>query len=299
MDLRLQNPGTAEPLVLSAVERAKIVSPAETARLANSRWNIFQIGAGGTGSHLVQHISRLIASNETIAKRVGSYTIVDGDIVEQKNVGRQLFVPQDTGKYKAEVLARRYSSAYGVSLGYVNQMLCAPFVDELIPLGSLNTPTLIIGAVDSARARRLIFEEIEKVQETRKTIWWLDAGNGRETGQIMLGNTARADRLRAGLEEAFIEYLPYPAVLFPDLIDETLDAQAADLSCAEAVAQDDQGPNINAQMGLIIAEMLRVFLLGELRWAVATVNYKNMHIEGWEITDSWLEYVLAAIPGGE
>lgn len=274
------------------VEQARIISPSQTARLANSKWQIFQIGSGGTGSHLVSHIARLLTSSPVIAERIGSYTIVDGDRVEAGNVGRQLFVAPDIGAYKAEVLATRYSKAYGVSLGYVCEYLDPGFVDTLVPRGSLLSPSLIIGAVDTAAARKLIYREIRKVQGERNTIWWMDAGNGRETGQVVLGNTDQADLLRAGLGEAFIEYLPYPAVLFPDLIDEELDAQAAELSCAEAVAQDEQGPNINAQMGLLMAEMLRGFLLGELRWAVATVTYKNMHIEGWEITDSWLEHVL-------
>ena len=284
---------------VSKVEQARIVSPSQTARLANSKWQIFQIGAGGTGSHLVSHIARLIASNETIAERIGSYAIVDGDIVEKKNVGRQLFIARDVGVYKSEVLAKRYSKAYGVSLGYVCEHLGPGFVDKLVPRGSLLSPSLVIGAVDTAAARKLIYDEIRKAQGARNTIWWMDAGNGRETGQVVLGNTDKPGLLRAGLGEAFIEFLPYPAVLFPELIDEELDAQVTELSCAEAIAQDEQGPNINAQMGLIIAEMLRVFLLGELRWGVATVNYKTMHIEGWEITDSWLAHMLGTIPKEE
>lgn len=276
-------------------ERAKIVSPAETAHLANSKWQIFQIGAGGTGSHLVQHIARLMGSNEIIADRIGRYTVIDGDRVEDRNVGRQLFAWRDVGQYKAEVLATRYSRSFGLSLGFANQYLKAGFVGSLIPKGSLREPTLIIGAVDQAAPRRMIFEEIQKVQGARRTIWWMDAGNGLDTGQVVFGNTSNPDLINTGLGEQFIEYLPYPAVVFPELINEVLDKNEDTLPCAEAVERAAQGPNINAQMGLILSEMLRVFLLGELRWAVVTIDYTRLNLGCWEITDSWLNHVIALI----
>ena len=38
--------------------------------------------------------------------------------VEEKNLLRQNFITSDQGKYKAEVLAKRYSAAFGVDIKF-------------------------------------------------------------------------------------------------------------------------------------------------------------------------------------
>jgi molybdopterin/thiamine biosynthesis adenylyltransferase len=55
------------------------------------------IGAGGIGSFLASALSRI----------THDITIIDGDIVEAKNLSRQLYETPDIGKYKAEVLAAK------------------------------------------------------------------------------------------------------------------------------------------------------------------------------------------------
>ncbi|ALU12726.1 hypothetical protein EYM_06840 [Ignicoccus islandicus DSM 13165] len=56
------------------------------------------VGAGALGSWTAEILSR---------KGPFSFYIVDPDRVEESNLDRQLFYPQDVGKYKAEVLAQR------------------------------------------------------------------------------------------------------------------------------------------------------------------------------------------------
>ena len=65
---------------------------------------IIMLGAGGTGGYIAPHLYRLLHTLERPVKVI----IVDGDIVEEKNLIRQNFVASDIGRNKAQVLAERY-----------------------------------------------------------------------------------------------------------------------------------------------------------------------------------------------
>jgi molybdopterin/thiamine biosynthesis adenylyltransferase len=61
---------------------------------------IYIIGAGGVGSWLTPSLAMLVGP--------GNITVIDKDVLEVKNLNRQLFTSQDIGKSKAEALADRY-----------------------------------------------------------------------------------------------------------------------------------------------------------------------------------------------
>ena len=76
---------------------------------------IVQLGAGGTGGHIAPHLYRLLYS----LGRPARYVICDGDVVEEKNLVRQNFTPADLGENKAQVLAERYSTVFGMETAYI------------------------------------------------------------------------------------------------------------------------------------------------------------------------------------
>ena len=51
-------------------------------------------------------------------------------------------------------------------------------------------------------------------------VWWLDAGNGRNSGQVLLGNATRAEHLRGAFdrERGTCRALPAPSLQRPDLL---------------------------------------------------------------------------------
>lgn len=61
---------------------------------------IYIIGAGGVGSWLAPALALLVGPDKV--------TLIDQDKLEKHNLNRQLFTPQDIGKFKAECLGRRY-----------------------------------------------------------------------------------------------------------------------------------------------------------------------------------------------
>src|SRR2546423_1583143 len=67
-------------------------------------------GCGGIGAYVVQHVGRLMRVLYEDVKGV-NLTLCDPDVVEEKNLGRQLFCEAEIGQPKAVALARRYGQA--------------------------------------------------------------------------------------------------------------------------------------------------------------------------------------------
>ena len=278
------------------MDTVKTFIPKDTADLGYSRWNLFVVGCGGTGSYIIPELARLWAKNELMRQRIGAVTIIDEDAVESKNVIRQRFVDGDVGKPKAQVLARRYGQAYGVDLGYVVKRLTADDFGSLIPEGSLREPTLVIAAVDTPASRREIHNGLAAIGEAyRQAVYWMDTGNGRDRGQVVWGNTLTSDKMSVELERPLAEYLPYPSVVFPELLEDPAEPTPV-LDCAAAVQVKEQGDNINAFMGMVLVEMLRQFFEGVLTTHYVVVDLASMEMLRQPITNARMEEIWSRMP---
>lgn len=145
---------------------------------------VVQLGVGGNGTYLVQHIAQLLSTT----KKKASYVIADPDVVEQKNLNNQLFLLQEVGLKKADVMASRYSASYGIDIGvysdsYVESVkqLRSLFSMEYMSMYNDNESRnhhklflpIIIGCVDNNYTRRIIHELFIQM----KTGIWIDVGN--------------------------------------------------------------------------------------------------------------------------
>jgi hypothetical protein len=130
---------------------------------------------------------------------------------------------------------------------------------------------LLVGCVDNAAARRAIAATLQNGSGThgpgRGRVWWLDCGNGRNSGQILLGNVTRAEELRGAFlrELELCRALPSPSLQRPDLLEAPASPQPAP-DCAEAVTQGDQGPTINQVVAAVAASYIEKLLAGTCRW---------------------------------
>jgi ThiF family len=117
-------------------------------------------------------------------------TFIDGDTVERRNVGRQLFTAREVGKPKAQVLAERLNAAFGLGIVAVPTMATAGLLTELHP--GYQTIGVLVGAVDTASGRRALHDALAR------SAWriWLDVGNERDWGTVMLGTATEARQLR-------------------------------------------------------------------------------------------------------
>src|SRR5258708_1401940 len=127
---------------------------------------IVLVGCGGTGAVWARAIARIVYDMARRRQHVPAISFVDGDRVEEKNCGRQMFVPAEIGQFKAEGLARRFNLALGLPSHWHNE----PFdAQKHIP----NYGTLLGGAVGNHLARA----EMAKVKGL-----WIDARNEQAYG---------------------------------------------------------------------------------------------------------------------
>ncbi|MDP2727866.1 MAG: hypothetical protein Q8P59_10025, partial [Dehalococcoidia bacterium] len=107
-----------------------------------------------------------------------------------------------------------------------------------------------------------------------KSVWWLDAGNGRDSGQVLIGN-APPDKLAGTFLNGpeVVLNLPFPTVQQPALLVPTVDARPA-VDCAQAVVAGDQSPTINQAMATVVLEYTRRLLQGTLPWMA---TYLDLH----------------------
>jgi PRTRC genetic system ThiF family protein len=205
---------------------------------------IVVVGLGGTGSQVARCIARLLYHRQQKRQQVPQVLFVDPDVVEPQNVGRQMFTVADIGQPKAAVLARRFNMALGLSIAWCNEPVNS---QKHLPSGSL-----VCGCVDNHQARA----EIARAQH----IVWLDAGNGYDFGQIILGDSGDRDEVLEGLSEAQpgrCRHLPHAGLLFPALLRPEPEASPSPpLSCAELMLRDEQHLFVNDFVGNIAAQYL-------------------------------------------
>lgn len=123
------------------------------------------LGAGGTGSWLSSMLSKIDV--ETI--------LIDGDIVEPKNVSRQNFQKKDVGLNKAETLANQFG------FGYVSEFITGTELLESIIDEYENVIPVIVGCLDNNATRKIAHDLFHLTKY--KDIIWVDSGNAERSGQ--------------------------------------------------------------------------------------------------------------------
>ena len=249
------------------------VLPFQTARL-----HLYLVGLGGTGSFLARHVACLVALLRAAGKQA-ALTFVDPDRVEAANIPRQNFCQAELGRNKAETLATRFSAALGMEIGYIAQSFDAAMVEH-----SWDMLTVIAGCVDRASGRRAMGKVLEQnrtyLQRGGKTAprtWYLDLGNGLESGQVLLGCVETVEAMQGAFSLSGLprcSLLPSPLLQEPRLKEARPEERAdLQLSCAELLAANAQSMTINPIMADIGADYLyRLLVTGTLKRFATTVD---------------------------
>jgi PRTRC genetic system ThiF family protein len=232
--------------------------------------DVLVIGCGGTGSELVDALCRLHYSLLHLGHPGGlQITLQDDDTVSPFNVGRQRFAPADVGQNKAEVLATRYGLIFGMDIRY------KPTRAGRREIHFMCDYDLVITGVDNASFRVRMAQHWRR----RKTSTvWLDCGNGRFDGQVLLGHLGQPEDS---------DRLPNVYDLFPAIATTPDDDQP---SCSMEAALASQMLFINRWMGDIAATLLvRLFTQGSITEHGAFVNMQKLTVTpikidrvGWE-----------------
>lgn len=165
------------------------------------------IGGGGTGGRLVPLIAQFLKVCAWVQNP--EITIIDDDVVEEKNLQRQNFIMPDVGKPKALVLAQRYSRAFNIQITPVIERV-TPFLTEYVAQGDKRQQdnqrmqeifakhannSIIVMCVDSPEARRHILGRImvAKGNANPSNILLLDSGNEDDFGQVSISTGVLAN----------------------------------------------------------------------------------------------------------
>lgn len=241
--------------------QAAVVMPKE-----HSRLRIILVGAGGTGSFAALVIARFMYELKQSGKEV-ELLIVDPDVVESGNIPRSNFCAAEIGSHKAQSLAKRITLAWGLECGYSNERF-DPEEHLKQSASDYRSLTVIVGCVDNHLARRDIHLAVEKHQGYRSDdaahIWWVDGGNGKFSGQVLIGSNAKltkAAKLFVG--SSICRSLPAPSLVHPELLNDQDKERTSttSTSCPERIRLGEQSLNVNQRVAVEIGEMLSAMFL--------------------------------------
>lgn len=244
----------------------------------NDKINLVLVGCGGTGSWLapaVARVARLL--RERFSNQV-NVTFVDPDSVEEKNIYRQNFCEAEIGRNKASALAERYGLAWGIEI-----FALAAGIDERNFASIHSGMTVFLGCVDNAGAR----QEIRNIGERTHNGWWLDCGNAKNSGQVLLGSFFQFDKAGFNIQ-GYCAWLPSPEIQHPELVameNKEVTPEKETMSCAEMALRDSQGLAINQRMAAEAADYLvRLLITHDLRKYATYIDLESGSCQSKYIT---------------
>ena len=210
---------------------------------------VVMLGVGGTGGYIARDLYRILHSTG----RPVRFIICDGDNVEAKNLVRQNFIEHDLNRNKAQVLAERYASAFGMEVEFIPQ-----FIEDESRLAEIVTPdrygyshyahdsieehVILIGAVDNHKSRKMC----DSVFRKAKNLIYIDSGNGEHSGQIV-----------CGLRRKGRTYYKPVADLYPEILETDEDDKfPSELSCADAALAAPQSIAANLMAATAVVCMV-------------------------------------------
>jgi PRTRC genetic system ThiF family protein len=217
---------------------------------------VILVGAGGNGSFMLSNLARINYALRALGKKGLYVTVRDHDTVSDNNVGRQLFSPSDIGKFKAKVLVDRVNRTYGTTWEYNTT--------KVTPKSTLQA-NIIITAVDNVETRRnasqIFLNSNKNYNEVYRSLYWLDMGNGKDFGQIILTDGKKVP----GLFD-----------MFPDLKDTKQDGP----SCSMQQALRKQDLFINSTVTQFAGKLLFDLLTKKkIDYHGAFINLKTLDLK--------------------
>lgn len=214
------------------------------------------IGTGGTGSQMLTCLARMSQAMLALGHPGMMVYAYDDDTVSEANLGRQLFSASDIGHHKNVVLINRLNRFFGTNWKAVTRR----YSDE-IGLAILNEgkANIFISCVDSAKARFELAELLAGYRhssryEQNRPLYWLDLGNSRDTGQVVLSTIGSIKQPNSQKFQPVAE-LPFVTDTYRDLIS-AAEADDDTPSCSLAEALTKQDLFINSTLANMGASLL-------------------------------------------
>ena len=191
------------------------------------------IGAGGTGSQVLTALARMSHSLQALGHAGFQVSLWDDDLVTEANRGRQLFAECEVGLSKSVALITRCNRFFGTMWKAVNRQFNAD--------ASMRA-AIYISCVDSVAARFAIAEALQREDGRQHYAniprYWMDFGNGRDTGQVILSTIGKVKQPTSG-KFGTVESLPFITEEFGELLRQSETDDTPSCSLAEALEKQD------------------------------------------------------------
>lgn len=159
-------------------ERTRLLLGDEGFEKLNSS-HVLVVGLGGVGGYVAEQLTRA---------GIGELTIVDGDVVSQSNMNRQLLALQSTqGSPKAEVMAARLRDINpDIKLHVVNQ-----FMKDQALIDLISQPyDYVVDAIDTVSPK--VFLLYYAVQNNQRIVSCMGAGGKMHPDKIEIADIAKS-----------------------------------------------------------------------------------------------------------
>lgn len=250
-------------------------------RLLEKQVVVALVGCGGNGSQMLTKLARLNFALCELGHPGGLQVLAfDPDTVTQANVGRQLFSPADVGLYKCQVLINRINCYYGVRWEAFPEKYSGE-IQSPLGAGTFTQPDLLITCVDTAKGRRDIHGTLVNTQPYWTPAYWLDLGNKKSDGQVILGEppsklecgtVSSGEWVKGKSKPVPPSRLPMVTEVFPELLDANLQEDDAP-SCSLRDALDKQSLFVNDHITTWAAQLLdTLFRTGQITYHGAFIN---------------------------
>ncbi|MFA6248723.1 MAG: PRTRC system ThiF family protein [Mucilaginibacter sp.] len=232
------------------------------------------IGAGGTGSQMLTALARINHALLSLNHPGLMVNAFDDDRISEANLGRQLFSESEIGMYKSVALINRLNRFFGTNW----KARTHRFADDFYNTDAYKA-NLFITCVDTAKSRfevsELLYElNIHRSLDRERPIYWMDLGNSRDTGQVVLSTIGKIKQPESEKYRAVAE-LPFITEMFKDQL-EKADQFDETPSCSLAEALTKQDLFINTSVATIGASLLwQLFQQGMIFNRGAFVNLKT------------------------
>ncbi len=194
------------------------------------KYTLLVVGSGGTGTYFLKEISRYLSTKDKTSLR--KMIIIDGDVIEKKNLSRQAFQQEDIGRYKADVMTEVLNDTFNLNWVSYSEYLFK--VEDLKDLVAVGTIPIIIGCVDNHGCRLLL----EQFFYSSDNCIYFDAANEERAGECVFSSMVNG-----------VCFSPCRSYFFPDMLKG--DVRGRDtISCEELNNSSPQHILANMTSGL-------------------------------------------------
>lgn len=235
------------------------------------------VGGGGTGSKVLTALMEMNHSLIELGHAGLQVRLWDDDIITSANIGRQRFAECERGLYKSVALINRINRWAGTNWKAKTQKFEK---DSFGRFSEDGKATITMTCVDNVQARFGVAEILKEKDDynsfSNQPKYWIDFGNGKHTGQVLLSTVGNLGQPKSEKYETR-SHLPFITEEFGELLKQSeKEDDTPSCSLAEALAKQDLFINSTlAQMGCSL--LWNLFCDGLTENRGFFLNLKNFH----------------------